>query len=257
MRYTGVKVASIALTLVLLGAASIVTGCAGGDMATVTINTGIHRQASSEKAPLFERMLAFLRPGTTVYAESAIEFDDAIAILNVTITGPGMSAIKKDIPLDTGILSIDVPSGPSRVFTVVAYHDYTEEIVRMYGGIATKDLAPGENAMISIQMGYLAASPEYYDAYRNYGAPGVYIYWSYETEPLDLIGFIIYRSSQPGGPFIPIAAGRKEDFDNDGYRFDDPTGIWEYGGPAPTYYKIAATNPYGEGQSTYEFYAYC
>lgn len=249
----------LALGITAVAGSLLITGCAGGDMATVTINTGIHKQASAEKAPLFGRLLAFLRPGTTVYAESAIEFDDAIAILNVTISGPGMNVIKKDIPLDTGILSVDVPSGPSRVFTVVAYHDYTEEIVRMYGGIATRDLAPGENVTISIQMGDLAPGPDNYYANRNYSGPGVNINWYYsESEPVGLIGFIIYRSSRLDGPFVPIAAGRKEDFDNDGYRFYDPTGrYWEYDGPDPTYYKIAATNEYGVGQSTYEFYAYC
>ncbi len=246
---------STAIGISFLAGALFITGCAGGDTATVTINTGIHRQASAAEATLFERFLAFLHPGTTAYAESAISFDDAIEILNVTITGPGMSVIKKDIPLDTGILSVDVPSGPARIFTVVAYYDYGEEegTERKYGGIATKDLAAGESVIIPIQMGNLPEIPYNENAYSNF-LGGINLSWSYGGDEESLVGFIIYRSRQEDGPFVPIAAGRKEEFAGEGWIYYDPTGNTM---PNPSYYKVSATNSYGEGESTYAFYAYC
>lgn len=244
---------SMFISTTALAGALFITGCAGGDTATVTINTGIHRQASAAEATLFERLLAMLRPGTTVYAESAISYDDNIAILNVTISGPGMSVIKKDIPLETGILSVDVPSGPARVFMVVAYYDYGEGTERIYGGISTKDLAAGESVIIPIQMGNLPEIPYNENAYSNFPG-GINLSWSYGGDEESLVGFIIYRSRQEDGPFVPIAAGRKEEFAGEGWIYYDPTGNTM---PNPSYYKVSATNSYGEGESTYAFYAYC
>ena len=103
--------------ITMLAGALILSGCAGGDIATVTINTGIHKQVSAAKVTLFDRLLAFLRPGMKAYADSPNVYDPDIAILTLTITGSGMNAITKDIPLDTGLISVDVPSGPgARVY---------------------------------------------------------------------------------------------------------------------------------------------
>ncbi|HSV95630.1 MAG TPA: hypothetical protein VLM75_01720 [Spirochaetota bacterium] len=234
--------------LALFATAFFITGCAGGDMATVTINIGNH-VAKVDRPSIVDRILAFLTFSTRLQADPPSVFFNRI---DLTVSGAGMRTIDRTIPTDTGEITLDMPSGPARVFTIVGYDDADS---RLMGGIATKDLAAGENVTIPIQMGELPYPPN--NTYAISG-PGVNISWSYSTgEPIGLIGFIIYRSSQPGGPFIPIAAGRKEDFDNVGYRFIDPTGRGGSEEPNPTYYKIAATNPYGEGQSTYEFYANC
>lgn len=138
------------LTLVLLGSVAIASGCSGGDLATVTINTGFHEQAVTKPPTLFNRIIAYIPLIQKAYAEPW----DGYA-LDITVSGAGMDTFTKIVPSDTGILTFEVPSGPGRTFTAVAYSDG----YRAYGGIVTRDLAPGENTTIPIQMGLLPNRP--------------------------------------------------------------------------------------------------
>ena len=67
---------------------------------------------------------------------------------------------------------------PARVFTVVAYYDYGEVTPRVYGGIATKDLAAGESITIPIEMGSLPPPPDYNYAYIT--TPPKNLNWYYD-----------------------------------------------------------------------------
>lgn len=115
------------------------------------------------------------------------------------------------------------------------------------GGITTKDIASGANETIVIQMGLLPDPPENHTAYIS-GSP-VQLEWRYDTEPPGIIGFVIYRAPQSTGPFIPIVARRKNDFDYDGnYNFTDYSGTSSFPGPDYSHYKVSATNQFGEGE---------
>lgn len=236
---------SMFISTTALAGALFITGCAGGDTATVTINIGDH-VAKTNTPSVVDRIIAFLSLSSRAQA-GPVPSD--VYDVTVTINGAGMSSITQSIP-ETGVITLDVPSGPARVFTVVG-HDV--DGARYMGGIATKDLAAGESVILPIQMGELPMIPS--DPYA-YTSSGITLYWDYYGDPESLIGFIIYRSSQLDGLFVPIAAGRKEDFENDGYRFNDPTGGSSMSSN-PSFYKIAATNAYGVGQSTYAVYSSC
>ena len=50
-------------------------------------------------------------------------FAGTVTGIALTVTGSGMDAINKPIPLDTKQIDIDVPSGTARVFTVIVTLD--------------------------------------------------------------------------------------------------------------------------------------
>lgn len=205
----------IALTLVLLGAVAIGSGCSGGDTATVTIDTGFHKQAAAPQPTLFDRIIAFVPFIQKAYAEPWDGYD-----LDITVSGAGMDTFTKIIPSDTGILTFEVPSGPGRTFTAVAYSDG----YRAYGGIVTTDLAPGANVTLPIQMGLLPSNPDFS---MDSVAPTTVHLSIYEASP-DW-GFYIYRAPDIGenpGAFSRIGKtgiGVTDYYDNQATNF---TSYW-------------------------------
>lgn len=215
MRYTRRKMSLIALTLVLLGAVAIGSGCSGGDTATVTIDTGIYTLAKAPKLTLFDRVLAFLPFIKNAYAEPWPDYN-----LEITVSGAGMATFTNIVPSDTGILTLEVPSGPGRTFTAVAYSGG----VREYGGIVTTDLAPGANVTLPIQMGLLPSNPDFS---MDSVAPTTVHLSIYEASP-DW-GFYIYRAPDIGenpGAFSRIGKtgiGVTDYYDNQATNF---TSYW-------------------------------
>lgn len=153
MRYTGRKISSIALTLILLGTAAIITGCAGGDTATVTIRVG-NQLAKADTPSVIDRIIALLSLSSRLQADPPGAYD--IVQIELTVSGVGMDSIVKAIPTSTGELTLEIPSGPARVFTVVGLDT---DFLRYMGGIVTRDIAPGENTTIPIQMCQLPGEP--------------------------------------------------------------------------------------------------
>ncbi len=245
----------------LIAALALFAGCSmSGDTATVTINTGLHQQAAIQKISVFDRILAYLSFSTKAQADPpSSDILPYVDFLKLSITGPGMSAMQDiDIPNSTGKITLEVPAGSSRVFTIVAFDDDgLGNITRSYGGISTVDLTPGDSVNLNINMGQLPEPPDYFNP--TSGSPsGVLLRWRYSDipEPADLIGFIVYRSHDNILPYIPIAEGRKEDFFViSEYQYLDLEGI--HGSSVYDYYKIRATNPYGEGDLGYAFYWNC
>ena len=237
------------ITLVILaGVFFTFTACNQSDTATVKINVGAPSQARIQKPMIFDKILAFILLGGPAQADPA---PGDWYVLELTVDGPGMNTINESIPWQTGEITLEVPAGSARKFTVVAINDGW----RQYGGIETADLSPGSSTTLNIYMGDLPWPPENFNVYQSFPT-GAGMNWSYsEGEPLGLIGFVIYRSPQSGGPYVPIADGTKEFFNNDGYRYTDPEGITSF--PNPSYYKVSATNQFGEGDPGFENYYAC
>ena len=195
MRRARSKFLSIALTMALLGAMAAVTGCAGGDMATVTVSIG-NITAKAEKPSIVDRILAFLTFSTRLQADPPSVFFNRI---DLTVSGAGMETIERIIPTDTGEITLDVPSGPKRVFTIVGYDDGDSRIM---GGITSKDLAPGASETIFITMGNLIQMPDEPGGYTG-GLNPFNFTWNFPTANYgELIGFKVYRS-QDTSPSVP------------------------------------------------------
>ncbi|HSV95631.1 MAG TPA: hypothetical protein VLM75_01725 [Spirochaetota bacterium] len=223
------------------------TGCAGGDMATVTIRVG-NQLAKADMPSVVDRIIAFLSLSSRVQADP-VPFD--VYDVSLMVSGAGMASITRNIP-ESGELTLDVPSGAARTFTVVGYDEVG---YRYMGGITTRDLSPGESTTISIQMGYLLSAPNSYSA--GSGSPsGIYLQWEYVTfpEPSDLLGFKIYRANNTGdgpGTYYVISAGSRESYYDGGiYFLTDPTGVWGDPSSVASYYRISALNQYGESEPT-------
>lgn len=252
MEVMGRIISTVLLSLILTGGFIHINGCAGGDSATVTINVGIENVARAHTPTVFDRFLALISMSSTLRAAPPNP-QLGLTSLEITVSGVGMASIKQSIPMETGQLTLDVPSGPARTFTVVAY----SEDLPAYGGIAVKTLSPGASETIPIQMGLLPPPPEQMNLNAGWNDPtGVELGWSYSfSEPPGLIGFRIYRSDNlEPGPYYVISSGTKERYYNgETYTYIDLNGI--HGDPDidASWYKISAVNQYGEGYLSQAF----
>ncbi len=124
------------------------TGCAGGDMATVTISVSHPGFVKTHTPSFFDRMLAFLSFSTRVEAgppPGGLTFGS----IRLTVSSPDMVSISTEIPIDSGQATIVVPSGKGILFRVKAAgsgstYDYAGQVVT--------DLAPGESRLLAIPM---------------------------------------------------------------------------------------------------------
>lgn len=228
------------------------TGCAmEGGTARVTIDTGLGNPTAIHQVSIFDRILAFLSYSTAAQADPAPGTVDSITI---SVTGDGVSGMTNiPIPRETGRITLEVPAGSNRTFTVIGW-DPTP--ARLYGGIKTVDLAGGMSTNLTIKMGLLPDPPDSLTSSGNFPAPVVVI-WDYTTPPSEFSSFVIYRARTSAGPYTPILSGRKEDFDTGSdYRYtDDAQGFSQYD---YIYYKISAKNQYGEGNmSSYRTHYWC
>ncbi|MDH7555081.1 MAG: hypothetical protein QHH74_15675, partial [Spirochaetota bacterium] len=117
-------------------------------------------------------------PGT-VYVYSII----------VNVTANDMETITRDVPLDTGRITLEVPAGSQRTFEVVGYDDGGN---RYYGGIATVDLSPGQQVNLNIEMGelfYIADGNPYY--YQNQSQEWIIDFPAYKQ--YNPVAFNIYK----------------------------------------------------------------
>jgi len=135
----------IVITLILAGMLS----CSSGDTATVTIDTGIRKQA---QLTVWDKVLAWITLSQPVKADPVPIELYQIDSIAVTISASDMGTIKEAIQLETGRITLEVPAGSQRTFEVVAT---TSDYPRFYGGIATVDLSAGQQVALNIAMGEL------------------------------------------------------------------------------------------------------
>ncbi len=240
----------LAISIAAVLALGLIAGCGyQSDTATVTIDIGHRQQASLEKSSILDRFLAFISLSTRLEAEPPA-FPQSIYAILLSISGPGMSDINRSFArseIDTGRVTIDVPAGEARKFTVVALVQWEDETpTRNYGGISTIALKPGEQT-ISIQMGNLPPSPSGLNAGRSFNQQDIpfnYVSWE-GGDPGQVTGYHVYRATSETGNYVRIgtvpnpgltAAPFLED-----YSIDEQIIYW---------YKISGYNSFGEGDTT-------
>jgi len=219
----------IVITLILAGMLS----CSSGDTATVTIDTGIRKQA---QLTVWDKVLAWITLSQPVKADPVPIELYQIDSIAVTISASDMGTIKEAIQLETGRITLEVPAGSQRTFEVVAT---TPDYPRFYGGIATVDLSAGQQVALNIEMGEL-----------------VNIYsWVYNNDnqniEIDILsssnvnGFKIYLEKNGQHVLIDTITNfpPPDPLYPNYYQFPYPD--FDAGNPYP--YSISGINEYGEG----------
>jgi hypothetical protein len=226
-------------------------------MAEVTIHLNTEGRTSVIRPSAIDRIISFISMSSRLEAQTAQESVDTI---DIVITGPDMNAVSSTgISPDTTSVTLHVPAGNSRKITVVAYEDSGQGyFIRRYGGIATVNLISGETRSVAIEMGQLPNPPEYVSACGDCVQQGIRLTWSYSAEPEGLKGFVVYKSESESSGYKIFVEGKKEDFlDFSQYAQNDVNGRNGFSDAGPTYYRVSATNQHGEGEMSYQTYAYC
>lgn len=228
------------LLIAVVMIATAFVSCSYENTATVTIDTGIRAQAHIN---WFDRVLAFLSLSQPLQADPPPELDLSEIFINVTASD--MQTITQEIPLDTGRITLEVPAGSQRTFEVVAG---SGNVSRIYGGIRTVDLSPGQQVNLEIEMGELFNISSHdgsatYDAQHNYILVTVYT----QDNPY-IIAFKLYRkpiNSNFSDVYYVTINNFSFIINHDSLEYTIPITL------ETNYdYYISAINQYGEGEKS-------
>jgi len=131
-----------AISILFLCSMITAAGCMSGNEARVTVELGLPAQSPvTGDTGFIDTLLGFF--STRAYAAPAPPDIESIVL---TVSGPGMSTITKSIPTGTGSVTLLVPPGNSRLFTVLA-----TGAARSFSGSTVADLGSGDTTL-TIQM---------------------------------------------------------------------------------------------------------
>lgn len=219
--------------------------CSYENTATVTIDTGIRKQA---QLSLLDKLIAWISFSNALQADPPP--NDNFNVLELRITAADMSPIVKrytytELYDNNGKITLEVPAGNQRLFTVIAGYLEAEEIYdKVYGGITTIDLSPGQNVNLNIEMGRLTTVY----AYWNSNSQNVWIQYD-KNYPLPIF-FKVYQNigiTSPTYILIDTVAASslsKQDYGEQITYFYSNSAInsGNFG-----QFWISAVNQYGEG----------
>jgi len=222
----------IVITLILAGMLS----CSSGDTVTVTIDTGIRKQA---QLTVWDKVLAWITLSQAVKADPVpIELVEQINSIEVTISASDMGTITETIPTTTGRITLDVPAGSQRTFEVVAKDS---DLLRFYGGIATVDLSAGQQVTLNIEMGKLVLVS---DLYVGYNCNDGFVL-GYYNDDINLLDFVmLYISNDLGETWNFLQRVDKNQF-----VYNEECSDWEYDfdESETVSYRAVGYNQYGQG----------
>jgi hypothetical protein len=195
MKRTGI--AAFLAVLVLASGLTLFNRCTGGDMATVTIKFDPYRQMTTcNRVNWFDEILRIFI--TKAFAGTTWTSD--LGSLSLSVTGAGMSAISASIPSGSTEYTIEVPAGESRVFIVTnTIPDTGSNVPNNWKGKSIISLAPGSETALTINM-----IPVTRIWMINSSTGTVDMQWA-SINGVTISGYRVYRSLNPGGPFIEIS----------------------------------------------------
>lgn len=150
--------------------------------------------------------------------------------VTLTVTGDDMDSITAVLPPSVASYTMEVPSGSSRLFILIATNGSN---VRTWGGRVLSDLNPGD---VSLTLRILPI-PNGWD--YQIGSLENVVGYSEVVSPV-VISYNLYRSSSALGPYTKLYTGP----------YPGTTGYQDF--PVPTdstfYYKASINTTYGEGE---------
>jgi len=241
------RIAKLIVIVIVLA----MVGCSYENSATVSIDTGIRKQA---QLSLLDKVIAWFSLSKAVQADQP-PGDVIFEELTLTVSASDMSTITQtysyvDIINNHGKITLEIPAGSQRAFEIVASRrEMTGSLIpRYYGGIKTVDLSPGQNVNLDIEMGKLAIVSPYWNSYNN--NIEIQFMKSY-SQPLF---FKVYENIGVGAPIYKLID--TVDANKLQYEEDSEMILYYYSNPAISsgnfgQFYISAVNQYGEGEKTY------
>lgn len=210
------------ILILFLGASFILSKCSNGNTAFVTISFNSSRHsASMRQSDFLDKLRNLFLP--EAYAKGSA-WSPAHTSVKITVSGPKMNEIEAQVAPYAESLTMEIPAGEQRQFTVIAY-DKTE---RNTGGHTIIDLKAGEEKSIAIKMLPIPTALTYYGT-------GM-MYWDHPdaVSGLTLIKYIIYESNTIDGTYVKKSETTYQEFTS---------------GTVNKYYKVSAYfQTYGEGE---------
>ena len=235
-------------TIIFITLIAVITmlSCSYENTATVTIDTGIRKQAQLSLIDKFIAWFSLSQPLQADQPPANVSFEE----LTLTVSASDMSTITQtygysDIINNNGKITLEIPAGSQRTFEVVAGNGGNS---RIYGGIATVDLSPEQNVNLDIQMGELTIVTPYWISSNN----NIEIQCNrYYPQP---IFFKVYQYIIGASPIYilidTVAASslsREVNTEQIKYYYSNSAINSDNFGQ----FDISAVNQYGEGEKTY------
>ncbi len=223
MKRTGI--AASVVIIAFISAFALFNRCAGGDMATVTINFGETITSNNIiQKKTWDSIVNFILP--KAFAQKGDPWDPTHTSVIITVSGPGMSDIQVSVPPYTSSRTLEIPAGNGRRITVIAYNG----TARNTGGHTVIDLNAGDNIITQIQL--LPILPIVSSPYGT-GS----LAWDYpDSIPgITVYEYYIYESGTINGTYVQSGT--------------EVANECSFCGTAGNYYKVSAVfNTYGEGE---------
>lgn len=132
------------IILILTMSLSVYKCSAPGGNTKVIINIAPASTHASLNQSLFDRLLQFLA------TEANAQVPPSVTSILLRVTGSGMDKIENTYPSSTTTVTLEVPSGPGRIFTVEGRNSVNE--VLYVGSSQSMSLTGGETVNLSITM---------------------------------------------------------------------------------------------------------
>ncbi len=184
---------SVILAILLSTALVVFNRCSVGNTTRVTIHLKTHEISNTRgKTSIFDKISLLLFKPVYAMAGWSSTWDS----LQLVVSGPGMETITTDIPPLATSYTIEVLSGADREFTIYSYTS-ANNVPKNYGGRTVLTLNPGEESTINIVMRPMTRITNQYTSTST-----ITIVWE-DTGSYD-VGYNVYRSTNPDGPYINI-----------------------------------------------------
>ncbi len=187
----------LAVLIIAMLSLGFLAGCAADDTALVTLKISRAGQISFQNDSLLDRVIAFIFCGRDLHASYGSPFSQSWDKLTLKVEGEGMETIETQIPPTQNEITVSIPAGVDRVFTVIGYNNN----FKRWGSLEKSNLTAGKS--IELEMLMLPMSNNITSMVLTVGE--IRLYWDYmDPMPSIVTGAYVYQSFSQDGEYVLI-----------------------------------------------------